>query len=268
MYDYVIHPVPDNLPMRQLLDEAAWNGHIYLLNYILQKGVSPVAKLIPSHRDRDRIDHTLGRIIEEEHLDVLKIFLADPRVAALADYPNMLDDAIIAKNVEMTRYLLSITPVRVDINKNLLPLAVEGDDIKMVKLLLSQRPIPYEDNAGLEAAVQMGHVDIVDLFLQDPGFQPHLYYYLSRAAVWNQVATVQKLLSMTDPSPYDNDILKDAIRHKYLDIVRILLDDPRVKPEAIEDADDSLHDFLVENSDAETTQLMRQDGRLPARFFI
>jgi hypothetical protein len=79
---------------------------------------------------------------------------------------------------------------------------------------------------------------------------------------------VEKLITMTDPSPYDNDILKDAIRHEFPDIVRILLADPRVNPEMIEDTDGSLHEFLVENPNAETTELMRQDGRLPARFFV
>jgi len=77
---------------------------------------------------------------------------------------------------------------------------------------------------------------------------------------------VKKFLA-ADPSLFDNDILKDAIRHDRPELVALLLADPRVNPETIQDRDETLYEFIHENPEAETVKLTRADGRLPEVYF-
>ena len=70
-----------------------------------------------------------------------------------------------------------------------------------------------------------------------------------------------------DPSFNDNEALKAAVLADFTDIVELLLADTRVNPATIQDESGNFKWSLSHRRSSDAVKLLRQDGRLPARFF-
>ena len=121
MYDRVISidwNSPDNLI---LLEDAAQNGHLHLVSYLLQKGVSPILEVVPTPTYNKIIyDGTYDRTkavmetsqpflkaVEGGHLNIVKLLLADSRVAAIVNYAEAITTARNKGYVDMAQFLSS-----------------------------------------------------------------------------------------------------------------------------------------------------------------
>src|SRR5437868_7783741 len=105
LYDQIIaHP----FFLDMYLEQAARDGNIYMVSYLLQKGAKPVNTVIPEFQATFAESHPpkgfpekpysfsspFRSAAEGGHLDILKLLLADPRMVSLPDLPNVLRDAL------------------------------------------------------------------------------------------------------------------------------------------------------------------------------
>jgi hypothetical protein len=95
-------------------------------------------------------------------------------------------------------------------------------------------------NGRLENAIRLaskyGHVEVVNLLLNDPRVDPS--FYNNDAIRWasenGQVQVVTLLLKdpRVDPSAYNNHAIRRASENGHVELVKLLLNDPRVDPSA------------------------------------
>src|SRR5439155_1554331 len=137
--------------------------------------------------------------------------------------------------------------------------------------LLRQKipPNDFEDTY-LERAISGQKNDIAFWMLQDPAYTATLSLYLDWAARYGNLPVLQYLLTRTDPSYEDNAALKSAVEGEQPEALKILLQDPRVKPETIQDTDYRLNTYLSTHGHPERSEvytIMSRDRRLPNRMF-
>ena len=112
-------------------------------------------------------------------------------------------------------------------------LAVEKNNQEIINLLLNDPRVDpgVDENAALQKAIQNNNLEIVNLLLNDQRVHPMcLIIY---AVMNNQIEIVKRLLedSRVDPSCNDNRSLNLAAQKGHIDIVNLLLDDERLRPD-------------------------------------
>src|SRR5579884_1073402 len=122
MYDSI---VANPLYLDMFLEQAAREGNIHMVSYLLQKGANPVKTITPdpystfpklfpklfAHQAKPySFSQPLRNAVESGQLNVVKLLLADPRMMSLPDLPNVLQDAlelaVNAGQVDIAQYLL------------------------------------------------------------------------------------------------------------------------------------------------------------------
>jgi hypothetical protein len=215
LYNQVVRPLPGqswDVPANQnLLNTAAEQNDILMVNYLLQKNVTP----------------------------------------------------IFTKNASFFPHSWQVSSLAMDS-------AISNDNLAMVQLLRQKiSPNDFED-IYLERAISEQKNDIVFWMLQDPVYDATLPLYLDWAARFGNLSVLQYLLTRTDPSYEDNMALKSAVEGEQPEALKILLQDPRVKPETIQDTDNRLNAYLSTHGHPERSEvytILSQDRRLPNRMF-
>lgn len=145
--------------------------------------------------------------------------------------------------------------------------AIDNDNLAMVQLLHSVIQSHPSDDDYIGRAIVTNKTDIALKLLQKPEYQDYLILYLQMAARRGNIPIVLDLLTKTDPSKYDNAVLKEAIYWNQSEVVKILLSDPRINPATIQPSDIMFRTVLPSHLNDAATQLLRQDGRLPDYFY-
>jgi len=107
-----------------------------------------------------------------------------------------------------------------------------------VKHMLESGEVLFEGNEfiALVSAVENGHVDVVDYFLQHAMFDPSAGDNIAvrMAAYCGHLAVVERLLQdkRVDPSARDNYAVGRAAENGHLAVVERMLQDKRVDPSA------------------------------------
>lgn len=184
---------------------------------------------------------------------------------------NLLNTAAEQNDLLMVHYLLQkgVNPPTRDVygldSRPAMDSAINNNNLAMVQLLRQKIPPDNFEDIYLERAISEQKNDIALWMLQDPAYTATLH--LDWAARYGNLPVLRYLLTRTDPSYEDNDALKSAVEGNQPEALKILLQDPRVKPETIQDIDSRLSVALTMNPTAWTNQLLRNDRRLPDRFY-
>jgi ankyrin repeat protein len=155
----------------------------------------------------------------------------------ISEYES-LKKSIEVGNISIVKMLLAYPG---DLNENIIPLvpyAVSGDNIELVRLLLSDPRVvityDYSDQISIIGAVQHDQIEMTRLLLSDPRFDPSADNNKSivYAAQNGNIEMAKMLLSdpRVDPSVDHNQAIRCASQNGHNEIVRLLLSDPRTDP--------------------------------------
>lgn len=195
--------------------------------------------------------------------DPLYDYVVKPGLHGHWDNPinqSVLNMAAKQNDLLMVNYLLQkgVTP---SLENDPMLAAITNGNLAMVQLL-RQKILPNDfEDIYLEQAI-IEHKDEVALWmLQDPIYEATLPLYLQWAASSGNIPVLTYLLPRTDPSVEDNSILKEAVENNQAEALKILLQDPRVKPQTIQDNDRRLSNYLARHCRSEVYSILVQDKR-------
>ena len=110
--------------------------------------------------------------------------------------------------------------------------------VEIVNLLLNDPRVDpsVSGNYAIICASENGHYDIVKLLLNDPRANPHYRAFeVAKRESRKDYSDIMLTLMLNNGSgdPYDNNFeaIKGALKHKNYEIVKLLLDDGRLKQE-------------------------------------
>jgi ankyrin repeat protein len=189
--------------------DAAKNGRTNVIKLLLEdKRVDPCANNGKAIIEAVRFDH----------IDIVKLLLKD-------------------KKVEMTMYTVGL--FQSSLANNVFIDAVQYNRINIVKLLLKDgRYDPsVERNFAIRWAALYNRINIVKLLLEDrrvnsPYSKTDIYELFISAIKGGWTDIVELLLKeeILDPSESNNDAIMIAAENNNVDIVELLLSDPRINP--------------------------------------
>ena len=233
----------------KIFNVMSWFGDTEAMDYLIK-----FRKADP-HADND---YSIIVAAMGGHVNAVKLLLD------LGLNPSALDNAPLehaAKNgnIELVRFLLTYEPSLQKLDRDFdraLALAARRNYVDIVQLL----SIDPNSNYGYAFTVAIDYNSIkVVKFLLETGRVNADYlnnYAIIKAASNGYNKLVQILLKYknVDPTVDGNGPLKSAILHRHPDIVRLLLDDPRVK---LSDKDhEMLKDIAVETGDRDIVELL------------
>jgi hypothetical protein len=216
-YDRLEKPVTNTQANRKHLSQAVEDENTLMVNYLLQKGVTPkaedlntaaelnsvpiVALLLPSPHVNP--SSALEAALPEESVASAKLLLADPRTKV---YDQGLADAVSTRDTDLVKKMLA----REDTNVN------------------GGHPSPIEE------ALDTGNVEMAQVLISDPSFDPDDddAEGIKRAVFWNRPEILKLLLAhpKSDPSNITgrmDDFHTYVYEHRNEDAAQVLLADPR-----------------------------------------
>jgi hypothetical protein len=123
LYDWIIRMTPktepyDNSTNRQYLLEASTTGSVYIVEYLLQKGVSPFKTIWsgdvdamfqpPASDSKQFTCPAFRQAVVSGYVDVVKVLLSQPKIAAIVRMDTALTMAAERYHLDLTRYLLEL----------------------------------------------------------------------------------------------------------------------------------------------------------------
>lgn len=143
------------------------------------------------------------------HIELVKLFLADPRVDPMAHGNEALIYALRYNRPDIMKLLLEVSKFE---------------------------PVIY--NEAFETMIELGFVELARLFIEDAQIAPVLDYNdsIGIAICEDRFHIVQMMLvgSYFDPAAGNNYAIRYAAKLGHLKIVKLLMKDPRVDPTASE----------------------------------
>jgi ankyrin repeat protein len=228
---------------RTALHYAAMGGHEAAVALLLQVGADPDAK--------DKNYKTpLCLAVSQGHVAVTKLLLGQGLSGVDdEDFPGALTLAIQRNHVDVVKQLVRRPELNInesDYNWSMTPLEMAADygRASIVELLLQRLDIDVDGANPLTAACERGHLETVKILLASPKVNRNLRYGsgftpLITAACEGSVEVVRALLACDDidvnarttewPGWDGWSALSKAATYGHDDVVRLLLEDPRVQ---------------------------------------
>ncbi|KAI9327399.1 ankyrin repeat-containing domain protein [Obelidium mucronatum] len=207
--------------------DAAFFGHAELVRVLLDDG-----RVNPS----DQANQALINASKNGHTEVVRLLLHDSRMDPSAQDDEALVGASKRGHSEVVRLLLSdrrVDPAARN-NEALCSLMGNKQDAVFYLLLSDVRVDPAaRSNHALRVAAEHGYVQRLSLLLQDPRTDPTAENNdaLMKACNNGHVDILRLLLRHgVDPSVNNNQAIFEAAWSENLELVDMLLSDPRVDP--------------------------------------
>lgn len=239
--------------------KACRTGNVEKVNELIKKKVvNPAANNQLS----------LSEAITNQHPEVVKILLADPRInPALNNQYSFILACQSNTNESIVRLLLADPRINpsLEYQRGFLLAIMHNKRIPVVRLFLSDPRINPALNSqhSFNIACGYGEPEIVTLFLEDPRINPSLdnQHALQKAIEKGNIKNVKVLLRdpRINPSNNDQEALRKACLVGQTEIVKFLLTDPRVDPSVNEQ--EPLR-IATENGHAAVVAVLKADPRV------
>ena len=231
------------------LMHAAENGHLNVVEYLLEKGADPTAQ------DKEAIK----KAAQNGHLEVVK-FLLEKDNSLLDVYEDVESDYSITRaikhgNLKVVKFLLSQTDDDF-FKRDCIFWASEYGQLEILEFAIKEYKIDINSlYHSLFAAAENGHLNVVKFFI-DRGANPLAKIFagandiLIYTAGNGHLNVVEYLLEKgADPTAQKNEAIIKAAGEGHLDVVKILLEkgaDPTAQDkEAIKKAEQNGHHEVV-----------------------
>lgn len=208
--------------------KAAKYGHFEIVQWLLEVNADPAA----------RDSYALRWAATNGHLSIVRLLCSRQGVKPHARLNEALHSAVSNGHAGVVQCLLEQPTVSLEsCGQELLYLAVFNNHPAVLQVLLEDgRGDPaYWSNYLLSVASSGGHSACLQLLLEDERvlgteaeFNP--LYYAIYAGHLEACRLLIARLPGCDPSTMDARSLRLAAKHNHVDIVRLLLEDPRIRP--------------------------------------
>ncbi len=195
------------------LFEASKNNHIDIVRILLEYPLDS--------------SNTLDIVIDMDNIDIFKLLIDKVDFELL---PSIFITACEHSSIKIIKFLLKY-PYFVPPNDSIIT-ATENSDILILELLLADHRIDPTIRNN-QAIIISPDYSIFKLLLDDGRSNPLAQNSLAiiYASRNGNTTIVEDLLSLgADPSVYNNEAIILACKYRNLDVIKILLSDPRVNP--------------------------------------
>ena len=199
-------------------------------------------------------------------IELFKVILVSPNQWSTDEYySTCLLAALQNRSKETLKYL--IEKRLVSLNQPFRPflMMANANDLEAMKILLFDDRVQKDPIlVALDEAIQLNHIDMVQLLVQDPRIlqarDTDSDYIVAFAAAYGTERILEYLISDVgmDPSARNDFALENAIRFQKHANIQLLLADPRVNPQG------SRFDALTEalHSDYDSLDIVLSDPRV------
>lgn len=189
----------------------------------------------PAYKKNHLIMTAFYEAIENKHYEVVCLLLLDPRVDPSANQNAAIIDACIKGTLAIVQILLADSRVNPSDQENLaIRMASYKGYTEIVKCLLKDPRVNPSDqnNSALQGACEYGRTEIVRRLLEDPRVKAsEIFYdslYIACTMKYLEIAHLLLANKHFDPSIKDNCFIKDAAKHGNIELVQLLIKDPRI----------------------------------------
>jgi ankyrin repeat protein len=257
----------DKLLQDTRVDPSTWQQ--WAIRYASADGCAPIVELLLKHKKTDPSVPSQDPLIyacRNGHTEVVRLLLEDERVDVSFSEHLAFREAVKSQSIEIIR-LLYACPRFVPLNWDfpILKLAVTGTNLELVKTIAELDP-RLDAELSDEVLADVQRADIMKLLI-DRGKDPSVGRQLAirTASYHGRVDVVRVLLQdpRVIPSTVDNLPIRVAAQHGNVELVKLLLADPRVDPAC---KNDTPLNEAARNGHAEVVSLLLADSRVhPAR---
>lgn len=204
---------------------AAEKGDVNMVEYLLSQNIVDAG---------DKRNEAIINAAENGHLKTVKLLLANPKVNASARESSALLMAAKNGHLEIVKLLLKVPNINPGAADNFAIFwSAENCHVEIFKLLINDpRVNPNARNGDLiMVAARDDCIEIVKIILFSDRFinKSKLQNAFNKAVTEGFTEEVELFLDFgVDPSLNDNYAIKLASEGEYIDIVKLLLKDPRV----------------------------------------
>jgi len=202
---------------------GAKSKKLHLTNYIV---MSLLERLVKNANDK----YLLQWAAREGDPILIRVILQEPGL----DVNVAVEEAVNAGKVESLNLLLKDPRWDWRQTPRILNVAVSNNDVEIIKLIVeSKRFNPYY---GLKRAVLDGNTKLVKTFLKDLHVNPidsvegNMLLYIASEQGFIEIVNLLLQDPRVDPSADDNTALFEAVQANQSDVVKLLLSDRRVDP--------------------------------------
>jgi len=208
------------------------------LHSAAEQGFLEMVKLLlkdPRINPADDDSYGLRKAFLYQHFDVVETLLLDGRSDPTFDDNTLLEWSILTNNLKFVKILLKDPRVDISINGNFpLVWACSKGYIGIVKYLLADPRINLNEtdfNSALIEAMTQKQMEILRFLLDNSQFRPNIRFF-GEAIIEDNIEIVKILLDdpRVDPSSAENFAIVIASTGGHPEMVKLLLADPRVDP--------------------------------------